>query len=171
MKRLFDFLTISCAFALVVVTSTGCLKDKYVDDGLAGPEIYKSPKLVELMGREEGTSSYQSTSVIAFDISTQKDTSGLVFARLASNDPAPEDVKVQLELAPDLLEAYNDTNHSHLEPLPANLYTFSSNDMTITIPKGKREGVLDIILIPNDLLTGEYALAFRIKSVSNQRQL
>lgn len=167
MKRLINFLTLSCAFALVAITSTGCLKDKYVDDGLAGPEIYKSPKLIELMGTEDATTSYQSSSVIAFDIGTQIDTTGLVFARLAGNDPAPEDIKVQLELVPSLLEAYNDTNGTHLEPLPANLYTLSSNDMTITIPKGEREGALDITLIPNDLLTGEYALAFRIKSVSN----
>lgn len=171
MKNILKLLTVTCALMLLLVVGTGCLKDDYVEDGLAGPEIFKSPNLVELAGTVEGTTSYQSSSVVSFDIGSQKDTLPLVTVRLASNDPAPEDVQVQLELVPSLVEAYNDTNLTHLEPLPSSVYTFSSNDLTVTIPKGSREASLDLMVIPNDLLTADYALGFRIKSVSNPKYI
>lgn len=167
MKRILNFSILSSALLLLLVVGTGCLKDKYVDDNLAGPLINTSPKLVELMGAVAGTSSYQSSRVVAFDISTTVDTMELVSVKLAANEPADKDIQVVLELVPDLIQGYNDSNGTHFEPLPTNIYTFSSTDLTVTIPRGEREGKLNIMLVPEDLLGGEYALAFKIKSVSD----
>ncbi len=44
MNKVSGLLTTLSAFALVTVSFTGCLKDDLVEQGLAGPEIYKSPK-------------------------------------------------------------------------------------------------------------------------------
>jgi hypothetical protein len=167
MKKIFNSFILSGASALLLIGGTGCLKDSFVEDGLAGPEIFKSPKLIEIMGSRDATTSYNSSSVVSFDIGTEAVTGNLVNVRLAANDPAPEDITVQLELAPELLEAYNDTNATHLEELPSSIYTVAPSDLTVVIPKGEREGHLQITVVPNDLLSGEYALAFRIKSVSN----
>jgi hypothetical protein len=167
MKKIINSFILSGLGSLVLVGGTGCLKDSFVEDGLAGPEIYKSPKLIEIMGSRDATTSYNSSSVVSFDIGTEAVTGNLVNVRLAANDPAPEDITVQLELAPELLQGYNDTNLTFLEELPASIYEVTPGDLTVVIPKGEREGALQISVVPNDLLTGEYALGFRIKSVSN----
>ncbi len=151
----------------VMLVSTSCLKDNYVEDGSAGPEIDKAPALVELMGAVEATNSYSSSAVVAFDIASVPDTLSLASVRLAAPGAASKDLQVELEYAPDLINAYNDSNGTHYDVLPSDKFKLSSSDLRVTIPKGKREGSLDIILIPEDLLTGDYALAFRIKGVSD----
>lgn len=167
MKKVFSFLKIMTACCCLILTTTGCLKDNLVEQGLTVPEIYKSPKMVEIMGTPELTNSYQSSSITAFDIGTAKATLPLVFVRLASPDPADKDIQVQLEYMPSLINAYNDTNSTHYDTLPPNIFTLSQTNLMVTIPKGAREGKIDISLIPQDLIGSEFALGFRIKSVSD----
>lgn len=167
MKKVANFFSISVLFSSLVILSTGCLKDELVEDGLTGPKISTSPSIIELAGSVEATTSYNSSSVVAFDIGPNRDTLGLVYARLAADQPADKDIQVQLELVPSLIDAYNDSNATAYEPLPTDIYNLSSEDLTITIPKGSREGSLDINLIPNDLIDHEYAVGLRVKSVSD----
>jgi hypothetical protein len=156
--------------AAVLVTSAGCMKDELVEEGLTGPQIFKSPKVIELPGSVQATNSYNSTYTASFDLSEKDTTINLVPVRLASNDPAPEDIQVQLELVPSLLTAYNDSTGAHLEQPAASKYTFSNNLM-VTIPKGSREGYLKMTAKPSGLLGATYGFGFRIKSVSNSNYI
>lgn len=170
MNKILRLLTTFGAFAMFTAIGTGCLKDSLVEQGLTGPEIYKSPKVVELMGTVAGTNSYQSTSVVAFDIGAKDTSAVLVAVRLAADEPATEDIKVTLDTAgayKAIIQPYNDSNATHYTPVPAGRFTLGPADLVVTIPKGQREGHLMIRVIPNNLVGGEYALGFRIKSVSN----
>jgi hypothetical protein len=169
MKKLFN-LSFVCASALLVVAGTGCLKDEYYEDGLAVPKISESPKVVEIMGAPEGTTSYQSSSGVFFDISPNDTTVNLVTVRLASDQPADRDIQVTLDTVgafETIIQPYNDTNHTHFEPLPEGKFTLTPGNMVVTIPAGQREGSLQITAKPNDYLGGSYAIGFKIKSVSD----
>ncbi len=159
-------LNLSIALMLLGMLGTGCLKDNLVEEGLAGPKISESPNLIELMGTIQATSSFNSSYAISLNSSEKDTTFDVAFVRLASQGPASEDIQVQLELVPSLLTAYNDSNHTHLVPPPANAYTLSNN-LVVTIPKGQREGTLKMTTRPSAIISGEFGLGFRVKSVSN----
>ena len=161
-----NFLTVFSLCLAVMVVGTGCLKDKYQDDNLSNPTIDKSIKIIEIAGPVQTSTSFTSYYALNFNAAASDTTANVVVVRLASDQKAAEDIQVTLELAPDLLEAYNDSLGTEYEMLSPSMHTLSNN-LVVTIPKGEREGFLTITAIPNNLVGGEYALAFRIKSVSN----
>jgi hypothetical protein len=165
MKKSFN-LSLITAGSLLAVIITGCLKDDYVEDGLAQPRISESPKVVELPGTFRGTTSYNSSYAVSLNEGNKDTTFNVVPVRLASDQPAEEDVQVQLEIVPELISAYNDSTHSELEIPASTNYTFSNN-MVVTIPKGAREGYLQMTTNPANLISGQYGFGIRIKSVSN----
>lgn len=163
MKKIFKLSYLG--LSALLLAGTGCLKDELVEDGLAGPEIYKSPKVIELPGAVNEDTRV-TTYTFSFDLSEKDTTIDLVPVRLSSNSPATEDIQVQLELVPDLVSIYNDTTGSNVEQPSANNYKFSDNLM-VTIPKGSREGFLKMTAKPSSLLGGSFGFGFRIKSVTN----
>ncbi|WEK35809.1 MAG: DUF1735 domain-containing protein [Candidatus Pseudobacter hemicellulosilyticus] len=153
----------------VVLAATGCLKDELQDDNLTVPEMGGSPSLIEIPGPVRATTSYNTAYVISLPASEEDTTFSVVFVRLAADQPAPEDIVVELELAPELLSAYNDSMDTELEQPDASMFTFSKPDLKLTIPKGKREGSLEMTMIPDIFAVGQWGFGFRIKSVSNAK--
>ena len=150
----------------LLVTGTGCLKDKIADDQMSIPNIAGSPNVIELPGPVRGTTSYQTSYAISL-IGSDKDTTvDLIPVRLASDQPAPKDIQVELEFVPALLNAYNDSTGSKLVQPASNLYQLKSG-LTVTIPKGEREAAVQLTTKPNVLVGPQYGFAVRIKSVSD----
>ena len=155
------------AGAMLLGVGTGCLKDKLADDQLTIPDIKSSPSVVEVLGAREPES--QMISFPASLISSDKDTTlSLAFIRLAADQPAPEDIQVEIELVPSLLTQFNTATGSNYAQPAANLYKFGSG-LTVTIPKGSREGALSFTTKPSALVGAEYGFGIRIKSVSNPK--
>jgi hypothetical protein len=104
-------------------------------------------------------------------ISSDRDTTlDLAFIRLAADQPAPEDIQVELELDPTLITSYNNATGSNYVAPAASLYKFD-NGLTVTIPKGSREAGLKFSTKPSALVGPEYAFGVRIKNVSNTKYL
>jgi hypothetical protein len=157
------------AMALLCVAGTGCLKDKLADDQLTIPDIKSSPSVVEMLGAREGTS--QMISYAASLISSDKDTTlDLAFIRLAADQPATEDIQVELELDPALITNFNNATGSNYVAPASSLYKFD-NGLTVTIPKGSREAGLKFTTKPSALVGPEYAFGVRIKNISNTKYL
>lgn len=157
------------AIAILCVAGTGCLKDELADDQLSIPDIKSSPAVVEVLGARESES--QMISYAASLISSDKDTTlNLAFVRLAADQPATEDIQVELELVPSLINSFNTATGSHYTQPAANLYKFGSG-LTVTIPKGSREGGLSFTTKPSALVGPEYAFGVKIKSISNSKYL
>lgn len=160
----------SCALATLLIAGTGCLKDELSDDQQTNPDISSSPSLIELPGPVRVNNSYRSSFAIGLAPKSTDTTFNMVTVRLASDQPAPEDIQVELELVPSLLDAYNDSTGSNLSTFPTTGYKFTPG-LTVTIPKGSREGYVQLTTIPNSLVGKEYGFGFRIKSVSNSKYL
>jgi len=170
MVKIFKISVLSSVLATLLITSTGCLKDQLSDDQETNPEISSSPSIIELPGPVRVNSSYRSSFTVGLAPKATDTTFNLVTVRLAADQPAPEDIQVELELVPSLLDAYNDSTGSHLIVFPTTGYKFAPG-LTVTIPKGSREGYLQLTTIPNSLVGKEYGFGFRIKSVSNSKYL
>ena len=171
MQNIIKLFTITGAMALVLTTGAGCLKDKLSDDGLTNPNIGGSPKVIEIPGTVKATNSFNSTSLVSIPNSKNDTTFDFVFVRLAADQPASEDIQVQLELDASLLKAYNDSSKTNLVPPPASVYSFDNTNLTITIPKGSRQGALKMKVVPEKIANGPFAFGFKIKSVSNSGYL
>jgi hypothetical protein len=167
MQNIIKLFTITGAMALVLTTGTGCLKDKLSDDGLTNPNIGGSPSVIEIPGPVRATPWYNSSYAVSLPISNRDTTFDVVFVRLAADRPAPEDIQVQLELDTALVNRYNDSLKTSLEEPSKSLYTFDNANLTITIPKGQRQGSLKMKVIPEKIASGQYGFGFKIKSVSN----
>lgn len=167
MLRKYNLFTAITASAFLLIAGPGCLKDKLQDDGLTVPEANNSPSLIEFPGKPTGFNTYSSFSVVSLPIGNKDTTFDAVFVRLASGEPAPQDIKVQLELVPVLLQAYNDSVHGHAINIPANLVRVDPADWTVTIPAGQRQGALKMTLNPLDISNGQFAYGLRIKSSNN----
>jgi hypothetical protein len=99
-------------------------------------------------------------------LSNRDTTFDVVYVRLAADQPAPEDIEVQLELDPALLTRYNDTIKTHLVEPSKSLYTFDNAEMKVIIPKGSRQGALKMKVKPSDIAVGEFGFGFKVKSVN-----
>lgn len=169
MQKIFRNSIVAGVLGTLLVTGTGCLKDELADDQMANPDIASSPSVIELPGPVRATTSYNTSYAVSLVGSDKDTTFNMVPVRLAANEPAPEDIQVELELVPTLLSAYNDSNGTHLAQPAASLYKFAGGGLTVTIPKGEREGSLQVTTKPNLLVGPEYGFGVRIKSVSNPR--
>lgn len=143
----------------VAIVLSGCLKDKEYDDMERGINIDGSKKLVEISGPITG---FINVDLVGSDNDT---IVNVVRVRLASESPAAQDLQVTLALDPTLVTEYNAEHGTNYTVPDASLYTIPS--LTVTIPKGSRDGILQLTASPNDLLGEEYALGFRITSVSD----
>lgn len=167
MRNIIKQITIAGAMALVLTTGTGCLKDKLSDDQLTDPNISGSPKMIEIPGTVKDSKFFNSASIVSVPNSKNDTTFDVVYVRLAADQPASEDIQVQLELDDKLLDAYNDSSGTSLEQPPASVYSFDNTSLLVTIPKGSRQGSLKMKVVPEKIADGPYAFGFRIKSVSN----
>jgi len=155
MKRI----QIISAVCLLVTLASGCLKDDYADQGLAGFKIDNNKKIVEIAGPPNGAYSLNLNSGEA------DTTLGIVTVRVAADQPVSEDVTVTLQVDPTVVERYNDANDTNFEEPDSTKFSFNTFD--VTIPKGSREGVLQFTASPNYFSTADYAIGLKLVSVAN----
>lgn len=157
MKRL--NITIMILFTASVLFLVGCLKDKDYEAGLRGIDIDENLKIIEIPGPADG---FINVDLLGSDNDTVVNA---VLIRLASEKPAQNDIQVTVALDPAAVAAYNTEHGTSYEVPDANQYSIPS--LTVTIPRGEREAYISLSTKPNNLLGSEYALGFRVVSVSD----
>lgn len=140
---------------------TACLKDENVEDRVYGLDGAEDIKLIEILNSPD--------NIINLDYSTNDTTFNLVTLHAATAQPVGEDVTVALTLDPALVTDYNTEHGTNYEAPPSSIYTMGS--LTVTIPRGSRDGYLKMTAKPSDISAGSYALGFRIASISNPNYL
>lgn len=165
MKFINKFFFLSIAGMALLVVGTGCLKDKYADDGLAGFTINNSTKIVEIEGPVSGSAAISSSNTINLPYSTNDTVINLLTLRVAADQPVSEDVQVTVDTMQSLLKVYNDSLGTEVAVPPATVGKLQS--LTATIAKGSREGFIKLTIKPSDLVNHQYGYGFKIKSVSN----
>lgn len=160
MKKILNILVIIMA----TFTFSSCLKDDLVENQTYGMIDLNSKKIV---GFNETTQSY----ALAYE---NEDRILEIPVRLSSENPAEEDITVTLSLenSAQLIEEFNAENEQEYEVFNPELYELQGAGLSITIPKGAREGYLKIKVnaITFDP-SSTYALGFTIKSVSGNNYL
>jgi len=146
-----------------LVFATGCLKDKDFDDykyGIKDP----SGSPVGISIPEGGTISDISKTTTAVNSLTTSQNVVVAHVYYNSSDVAQTDVHVNLVLSPTLIDNYNTANGTNYVELDPSLY---STNLKVTIPKGKRDGEITLVIPNSSLLdpTVSYALGFSIASV------
>lgn len=142
---------------LISFSFTSCLKDKNVDNQLYGTKGLEDVRLIEF---PEAPSIV--TSLASSDIDT---TFTLVNVHLNSAEPASQDITVTLVLDPVVLDTFNVRNGTDYVIPPSSAYTL--DNLTVTIPKGTRDGYVKITTKPSALTSAAYAFPFSIASISN----
>lgn len=166
MRNILKLFAVSGLVVMEVIS--GCMKDKLQEDGFTNPDFSGSPNLIEIPGPTRTNNRYSTSYAVSLMLSNKDTTFDVVYVRLAADQPAPEDIEVQLELDPSLLVRYNDTLKTKLVEPAKSIYTFSNPDLKITIPKGSRQGALQMKVKPFDISVGEFGFGFRVKSISKQ---
>ena len=138
------------------VLLTSCLKDENITDRKYGLDGLEDIDLVEF--------TESPSKAFAINYKDGDTTFTLITVRLNSEQPATQDIQVNLTLNDLLIDDYNTANGTHFEVAPSSIYTL--DNLTVTIPKGSREGTLKITTNPADLSAGEYALGLTISGVS-----
>lgn len=155
-------LMISSALLAATFIFSGCLKDKGFDNheyGINKPE--DSPPGV---GFPWATAS--DVQITSIEVKTSPQTIGIPTITFAADQPAPQDIHVNLTANQALVAAYNAANPSNaLTTFPAGAYSIPS--LKVTIPKGKRMGALNITIPTTNGLSFSdiYGLGFTISSV------
>lgn len=159
MKKIKISIKSAVLLLLVSFVFSSCLKDKPVDQGQIGIKVDGGMKIVEIAGPASGFTNVDL-------VGSPKDTTvNLVVVRLASDKPAETDIQVTLVSDHSMVTAYNTANGTNYQAPPAAVYQIPS--LTVTIPKGEREGFLKLTAIPNNLFGASYAFGFKIASVSD----
>jgi len=166
MRNIFKLPAVISVLAMVIFNGAGCMKDDLQEDGYTNPDFGTSPSVIEVPGTIDPKNSYN-TSIVSIPNSSKDTTFDVLYVRLAADQPAGEDIQVQLELDDNLLKKYNDTAKTHMVKPPSSVYSFDKSDLTVTIPRGSRQGALKMKVVPANIASGEYGFAFKIKSVSN----
>jgi hypothetical protein len=154
MNKLIKFL-----FAAVAIFSlASCLKDKNYDDNITGHDLSDVSKIIELgVIAEPGHA-----RSLAFDLTDAQLNPVLFYVRLASGQPATEDITITL----DTTGAYSKVAAAGATLFPASFYTHDVPSFKIVIPKGSTETAVRIktnAIQFNPAAT--YALYFKIASV------
>jgi hypothetical protein len=158
------YINIALSLALVTVGMAGCLKDKpYDDQQIQSTRPNGTPRVIEMKISASNTKNFVS---VAFDNSPNDTVIDLVPINLATADAAGEDINVTLELKPDLIQTYNDSNQTSYEVPPASLVSIVNT--TVTIPKGSHTGYMQVKFKPADIIGHEYAYGLAITSVDKQ---
>jgi hypothetical protein len=158
MKKYFKIITL----ATLVVSLGSCLKDKNYDNGLTGLDLSNAPKVIEL--------------AVANSLSTSKKLDllflnelvdvAIVTVRLASKDPATENITVLLDTigTEAKIIAEGDSNFNR-QP---SLFTMPATGLTVTIPKGAREASLTVKTNASKFDPASvYGINFKLKAVNN----
>ena len=146
--------------ALVSLGMAGCLKDKDYDDGkIQSTTPGGNQNIVEMRISANNTKNFVS---LAYSNSNNDTTVNLVPITLVTGN-APEDIHVTLDLKPDLVKVYNDSNGTQFDVPTTSLVTIVSN--VVTIPKGSNTGYLQVKFKPSNLIGLELAYGFAISSV------
>jgi len=155
-KSFFKILSV----AAVAVTLTSCLKDKKVEDKVYGTNGIEDIKIVEIPGP------LNDATVINLEFATVDTTFALVTLNLATDQPASEDVVVNLTQVPSLVADYNNVHGTTYTAMPTSLY--SLDPLKVTIKSGSRFGYLKIKGKPSDFAGGTYAWGFSIASIETK---
>lgn len=153
---------ISSALLAATFIFSGCLKDKGFENheyGINSPEA--SPPGV---GFPWATAS--DVNITSIEVKTSPQTITVPTITLAADQPAPQDIHVNLTANQALVAAYNaDHPGSPLTTFPAGAYSIPS--LKVTIPKGQRMGALNITIPTTNGLSFSdiYGLGFTISSV------
>lgn len=140
-----------------------CNKDKDFDAGKYG---LKDPG-----GSPVGVGFPQSSNAVnvtGINLLNTNQTLELALVNLLSDEPAEQDIHVVLQLAPNLVTAYNAANNPDLEVLPQGAYSIPS--LTVTIPRGQRTGTLRVNIPDATMLdaSSRFGIGFTIASVQEQ---
>ncbi len=145
----------------VVSVFSSCLKDKGFEDHKYG--ITDPGKQPQGIGFPEATVALNAEAV---DLADTLQVINFPLINLNAENPAPQDIHVNLAVNDALIDDYNTNNPSSpLTPLPTNAYSISS--LKVAILKGTRSVKLQINIPDATLLDASqtYALAFTITSV------
>jgi hypothetical protein len=154
------YIRISLSLVLVSLGMAGCLKDKDYDDGkIQSTKPGGNQSIIEMKISATNTKNFVS---LAYNNSNNDTTVNLVPITLASGT-APEDLHVTLDLKPELVKIYNDSNDTEFDVPTTSLVTIVSN--VVTIPKGANTGYLQVKFKPSNLIGLELAYGFAISSV------
>jgi hypothetical protein len=146
MKRIL-FIGLSVSMVLA-----SCLKDENIDNQKYGMAGIEGRPLVLFPSAKTTTT---------LNASTKDTTFRLITVRLAEASPASEDVKVTL--------APNNTavTAAGFAVAPTSAYTV--DNLVVTIPKGEREGYLNITTKTSNLTAATYAFGYDITAISNPK--
>ena len=162
MKR-YSLIRIASCTGLLALGLSGCLKDKNFEDGRV--QASSSETLQHII--ELGITATDATNYLALQMeASSKDTTvAIIPVRLASAEPAAEDITVTLEMSDELIDDYNTANGTNYEKPPSSVFT-EINGTKVVIPKGSNEAYLRVKFVPDDFVGQEYAFAYRITGVS-----
>lgn len=142
---------------------SSCLKDETI----IGPDSPNAVQhVVEFLNPAVISSSTTDKTplyVLSYDISPSAELA--IQVSYSGAGTAPNDILVKIALDNDAIDSANDEQDAEMEPLPADMYSISSMD--ITIPKGQKVGTTKITLAPDKFdLAKDYALGLKIVSVT-----
>ncbi|WP_242929498.1 BT_3987 domain-containing protein [Pontibacter vulgaris] len=146
------------ALAFLAIGLTSCLDDKEIEDQKYGMINLDAKQIIEIPARSKA---------VSLDIKDATVTLDFVTIHLAANEVAKEDIKVTLSIdkTQAMVSKYNTDNKATVAVLPSNLYSFPEG-LTVTIPKGSRDGVLKLATNSSKLdASNPYGIAFNIVSV------
>lgn len=145
------------ALTVTVFGFTSCLNEDGVfeDNGSSG--------IVELVLPARSTSTPYAVKTITL---TGESTTELpVTLNYTGVNGAPQDVQITLEITPAAVAAYDKSGETAV--LPANAYELPASSNVVTIPKGGKEAVYTIKIVPGTLEPGKaYALGVTITNAS-----
>lgn len=161
-------LTSSLFMVALVVSMTGCLKDKGFDNnqyGINDPDTQPPGVGFPLAANKKNG--------YGLDVSgSNQVVSGLVYVNLESGTPASSDITITLtDKSAAMVAAYNTANSTSIQVMPAALYNVPS--LTLTIPAGQRNVEIPIN-IPSTLTLDpnkSYGVGFEITGVSNNLKI
>jgi hypothetical protein len=149
--------------AVLTMSLASCLKDKDYDDHRTG-HLIEDGNVIELALNQFTAAHSQSMALDFVDVDT-----AVVFltVRLASGQPAPEDITVIVDTnnTQELIDEYNLANGTSI--IPFHLFSFAGSGLTVTIPAGQNEGYVRLNINPSTFdASATYGIGFRIVSVS-----
>jgi hypothetical protein len=163
---------------VLLVTATGCLKDKDYDNGLIQSERSTGAvnKAIEIKLTANANTNVLS---LAFSNSGNDTMINLIPVNLATSDPAAQDLHVTLVQNDKIVSDYNaantDTTVTASNPNPSGVvthdvvptkFTLINPGGVVVIPKGSHTGYLQIRFKPSDFLGTTYALGYTISAVA-----
>lgn len=132
--------------ALMVVTFSSCLKEKYRTDFTTVPDVVEQP--------------FPGYVAQAIDLTTEPQTIK-IWVNLASVNTRDKDLTVTITQDQAAIDAYNDANQTSYEAMPDS--TFSIAATSVTIPAGTREAFIPVTIYPAKIdLTVPYLLSYTI---------